>query len=459
MLWCAARCNRFQMPRLFSASNSTRCFHQHQRERQPFSNLANRRVMLTPRSRFRRALCVSATTGHQTPQLVLGIESSFDDTGVGVVDSSGQVKSDVRICQREHHVHTGGTVPRVAGQLHAASLPEALDAAMREAGIEIDELAAVACTVGPGLAPCLSAGLNFARAFCQSSAKPMLPVHHMEAHALTARLTAEAPLPFPFLVLLASGGHCLLLICENVSTFRRLGTTLDDAPGEAFDKVSRAVGLPVGGAELERAAASGDPSAFRFTVPLSSTRSCDFSFAGLKSAVLREVDRQCSVVDPTWSSQLESVRLTSIERAQLTSTVMQRPEMAHIRSAIAASFQRAVCHHIAARTHRAILYCQRHYDLSGLVLSGGVACNEELRVVLTRLAAEYTLQTIVPPPRLCTDNGVMIAWNGVEKLRAGEAGLQGEALSALKYTPKWPLGLDCSANIVGEQIKVPKLKF
>lgn len=198
MLWCAARCNRFQMPRLFSASNSTRCFHQHQRERQPFSNLANKRVMLTPRSRFRRALCVSATTGHQTPQLVLGIESSFDDTGVGVVDSSGQVKSDVRICQREHHVHTGGTVPRVAGQLHAASLPEALDAAMREAGIEIDELAAVACTVGPGLAPCTvfprALGVDIyptnichtnhtCRPFCRTEFCPSLLSEQRQTHA------------------------------------------------------------------------------------------------------------------------------------------------------------------------------------------------------------------------------------------------------------------------------------
>eukprot|EP00037_Helgoeca_nana_P006078 m.56417 g.56417 ORF g.56417 m.56417 type:complete len:542 (+) comp16968_c0_seq1:163-1788(+) len=401
----------------------------------------------------------SAPSLHQ-PLRVLGIESSFDDTGVAIVSASGDsgggdVLGDSRMSQRDQHAHSGGTVPRTAGALHATNLPITLRIALEEAGVGIEEIDAIACTVGPGLAPCLSAGLEFARGLSRIHDKPLIPIHHMEAHALTVRM--DVPLPFPYLVLLASGGHCLLLLCEGVGEFRRLGTTLDDAPGEAFDKVSRALGIIGGGAALEHAAAAGDPTAHRFTVPLAATRSCDFSFAGLKTSALREIDRQCALIDPTWAP-CTAKQPTGLAHALQTAEVMQRPAAAGIRAIIAAAFQRAVCAHIAARTHRALLYCQGRHELSGLVLSGGVACNSALRTQLETLSAQYGVQTHAPDPALCVDNGVMIAWNGIEKLRNGEVGLSGSAVAELRYTPKWPLGADCSNDVSAANIKVPKAR-
>ncbi|XP_065843034.1 tRNA N6-adenosine threonylcarbamoyltransferase, mitochondrial-like [Oscarella lobularis] len=376
---------------------------------------------------------------YATPRVtrVLGIESSCDDTGAAVVDDCGNTLGDAIFSQGHIHRDTGGIVPPTAGKLHSEQLPRVVNEALRKSRTSLQDISAIAVTVGPGLALCLKSGLSFAKDFALKTSKPLVPIHHMEAHALTARMIHK--IQFPFLVLLVSGGHTLLAIAHSVNEFSRLGSTLDDAVGEAFDKVSRMlrlhchseVGHLAGGPAIEELAKRGNADAFKMPLVLQQRRDCDFSFSGLKNAVRRVV------IDE--------------EKSSTPHEPVARCED------IAASFQKAAVRHLVKRTHRAILYCRDvEPDARTLVVSGGVASNSYLREELSIVARQFKFDVVCPPPRLCTDNGIMIAWNGVEKLKSGYNPIFD--FTDLEYKPRWPLGKDISARVIQANIKATLTK-
>jgi N6-L-threonylcarbamoyladenine synthase len=275
--------------------------------------------------------------------------------------------------------------------------------ALTEAGVTLAEIDGVAAAAGPGLIGGLIVGTMMAKGLAWGAGKPFLAVNHLEGHALTARLTDG--IDFPYLLLLVSGGHCQLLVCAGVGRYTRLGTTLDDAAGEAFDKTAKLIGLGYpGGPAIERAAGKGDAERFDLPRPLKGRPGCDFSFSGLKTAV-RHITAQRGGYDPR-------------DRADL-----------------AASVELAICDALADRTVNAITWFRCHYpDGKTLVAAGGVAANGRLRGRLAALAESSGLRFVAPPPALCTDNGAMIAWAGIERLRLGLV----DGLDA-PLRPRWPL--------------------
>uniref|UniRef100_A0A1X7V0T3 N(6)-L-threonylcarbamoyladenine synthase n=2 Tax=Amphimedon queenslandica TaxID=400682 RepID=A0A1X7V0T3_AMPQE len=373
--------------------------------------------------------------------IVLGVETSCDDTGVGVVTSSGAILADSRHSQLAWHQKTGGVNPKVAGKLHREYLGSVMETALRDAGIKMKDVYAVAATVGPGLALSLEAGMDFTKKLVAKENKPFIPVHHMEAHALTACITH--PVSFPFLVLLASGGHCILTVCEGPGKFLRLGECRDDAPGEAFDKIARALRLHThplvsdlsGGRAIEVLAKFGNPEKFPFPRAMSQRLDCMFSFSGIKTHTMRVITSQ-EANDPTGPH----------------SPVLQCED-------ISAASLAAISRHLVTRTQRAILYCiEKWPTLNHLVVSGGVASNLYLRKKLEELASYYGYHFSCPEPSLCTDNGVMIAWAGIEHIKAGLPLMKD--LSTLKFIPKWRLGKDISNVVADERIKVKvKMKY
>lgn len=338
--------------------------------------------------------------------IVLGIETSCDETAAAVVaaTSSGpRVLSNVVRAQQVEHAPYGGVVPEIAARAHLDHVGPVISRALSEAGVTISELDGVAAAAGPGLIGGLIVGTMLAKGIAWAAGKPFLAVNHLEGHALTARLTDQ--LDFPYLLLLVSGGHCQLLVCAGVGQYIRLGTTLDDAAGEAFDKTAKLIGLGYpGGPAIERAARQGDASRFALPRPLKGRPGCDFSFSGLKTAV-RHISAERGCLDPR-------------DRADL-----------------AASVELAICEALADRTANAIAWFRRrHPEGESLVAAGGVAANARLRERLTALADSAGLRFVAPPPALCTDNGVMIAWAGVERLRLGLV----DGLDA-PLRPRWPL--------------------
>lgn len=361
----------------------------------------------------RRVLCTASNISGRD-FLVLGIESSCDDTGVAIVSSSGTILGEALATQAHIHAAWGGVVPKLAQEAHAAAIDSCVEKVFSQAGISASELDAVAVTIGPGLSLCLRIGAMKARQLSTAHPHlPIIPVHHMEAHALVARLPAghlragHATPPssptFPFLCLLVSGGHNLILIVEGVGRYVQLGTTLDDALGEAYDKVARLLGLqliPCGGAALEALARQGDPDSFKYTQPMQKRKTCDFSYAGLKTAVRLSIEQH-----------LGDVELPAPE------TPDQDPNGYRVRANIAASFQRVAVGHLEERCRRAIGWAKEtHPSIQHLVVAGGVASNTFVRSRLSAVTEEYGLTLVCPPPRLCTDNGVMVAWAGIEQL-------------------------------------------
>jgi N6-L-threonylcarbamoyladenine synthase len=322
--------------------------------------------------------------------VILGIETSCDETAAALVDAERRVLSAPLASQEDLHAAYGGVVPEIAARAHVLRLDRLIAQALREAGLGLGDLAAVAATAGPGLIGGLIVGLVTAKTISLVRNLPLLAINHLEGHALTARLTDNVA--FPYLLLLVSGGHCQLLIVEGVGRYRRLGTTVDDALGEAFDKVAKMLGLGFpGGPAVERAAAQGDPTRFPFPRPLQGQPGCHFSFSGLKTAVRHAV------------LGLGAAALAPRNLADLC-----------------ASFQAAAAASVVDRTRRAIdLFRERHPHGDTLVVAGGVAANAVLRAALAALAAETGLRLIAPPPHLCGDNAVMIAWAGQERLALG----------------------------------------
>jgi N6-L-threonylcarbamoyladenine synthase len=340
---------------------------------------------------------------------VLGIESSCDETAVAVLDADGRVLADLVLSQQREHAPYGGVVPEIAARAHLAHLPDLVREAMTRADIGFGELAGVAASGGPGLIGGLIVGSGVAKGIALAAGIPYLAINHLEAHALTARLPGLVPggAAFPYLLLLVSGGHCQCVAVEGVGRHTRLGGTLDDAVGEAFDKVAKLLGLPwPGGPALERLAVAGDGARFAFPRPLLGRAGCDFSFSGLKTAVAQEVARR------------PAGALDSRDAAD-----------------IAASFQRAVAEVLADRAGNAIdAFAERHPAGRLLVVAGGVAANAAVRTTLEAVAESRGFRLLAPPPRLCTDNAVMVAWAGIERLRLGLA-------DPLDFAPRprWPL--------------------
>jgi N6-L-threonylcarbamoyladenine synthase len=324
------------------------------------------------------------------PLTVLGIETSCDETSAAVVlrkpDGTGRILSNVVLSQVADHAPFGGVVPEIAARAHLAHLDGVVHKAMSEARVSFADMDAVAATAGPGLIGGVLTGLMTAKAIALAAGIPLYAVNHLEGHALTPGLT-EGLRP-PYLMLLVSGGHTQLVSINAVGEYVRLGTTIDDALGEAFDKTAKLLGLGYpGGPEVERAARNGDAGRFAFPVPLKGRDDCNFSFSGLKTAV-----RQAAVAAQPLDEQ----------------TV----------SDICASFQRSACEAVADRVQRAMAMFDRLQPGIGrkvLVASGGVAANTALRTSLEQVCASHGFELSVPPVALCTDNAAMIAWAGAEQ--------------------------------------------
>ena len=313
--------------------------------------------------------------------LILGLESSCDESAASLVTADRQILAHCLAGQEAAHQPFGGVVPEIAARAHVETLPTLVEQALDEAGVRLADVDAIAATAGPGLIGGVMVGLVTGKALALSANKPLVAVNHLEGHALSPMLT-EPDLAFPYLLLLVSGGHCQLLLVEGVGAYRRLATTIDDAAGEAFDKTAKLLGLGYpGGPAVERSAEGGDPKAVPLPRPLVGSAEPHFSFAGLKSAVLRAVESgRYSVED------------------------------------LAASFQQAVVDCLADRTARALAAAPQ---ATALVVAGGVAANTPIRTALKDLAGARGLPFVAPPLWLCTDNAAMIAWAGALRFEAG----------------------------------------
>lgn len=334
--------------------------------------------------------------------LVLGIESSCDETAAALVDGERRIIAQRIASQDAEHAPYGGVVPEIAARAHADRLAPLIAAVLEEADVTLADCDAIAATAGPGLIGGVMVGLVTAKALAMASDTPLLAINHLEGHALSPRL-ADADLAFPYLLLLVSGGHCQLLLVEAVGEYRRLATTIDDALGEAFDKTAKLLGLGYpGGPAVEKLALGGVPAAVPLPRPLKGSKEPHFSFAGLKSAVLRAV---------------ESGNYSDAD--------------------IAASFQQAAVDCLLDRTRRALGAIDTP---RALVVAGGVAANRTVRGALEALAAEHDMRFVAPPLQLCTDNAAMIAWAGIERLPSG----QFDPLDVIAR-PRWPLDPDAEA--------------
>ncbi|MDE1900681.1 MAG: tRNA (adenosine(37)-N6)-threonylcarbamoyltransferase complex transferase subunit TsaD [Alphaproteobacteria bacterium] len=332
--------------------------------------------------------------------LLLGIETSCDDTGIGIVDSTRTIRADIVASQLADHKPYGGVVPEIAARAHLDVIDGAITRAMADANITFADLSGIAATTGPGLIGGVMVGAMAGKAIAAVRRLPFIAVNHLEAHALTPRLTGD--IPFPYLLLLASGGHCQLVFVRGVGDYRVLGRTIDDAIGECFDKCAKLLGLGYpGGPLIEQAARNGDPSAFALPRPMVGRANCDFSFSGLKTAVR-----------------------TAVQGRDITPALVAN---------MAASLQAAIADSVADRARHAFAMLENEKP-AAFVTAGGAAANQSLRARLAAVAAANNVPFDAPPARLCTDNGVMVAWAGLERLRLGLT----DALDT-PARPRWPL--------------------
>jgi N6-L-threonylcarbamoyladenine synthase len=332
--------------------------------------------------------------------IVLGIETSCDETAAAVVRDDRTILSNVLVSQIPGHQPYGGVVPEKAARAHLDHLQPMIEQALQDAEVSLDDLDGIAVTAGPGLIGGVLVGVMTAKAIAAAKNLPFIAVNHLEGHALTARLTHD--LPFPFLLLLISGGHSQFLEVTGVGKYRLLGSTIDDAVGEAFDKVARLFGLNYpGGPALEKLALTGNGKRFDLPRPLKGRPGCDFSFSGLKTAVRTMAEKHT-------------------------------PLSPQARADLAASFQEAVADCLEERAKNAFQMLQK--PVQHFVVAGGVAANAALRARLSTLCDAHGFQFIAPPIGLCTDNAAMIAWVGIEKLRLGHK-------DGLDFVPRprWPL--------------------
>lgn len=334
---------------------------------------------------------------------VMGIESSCDETACAIVSDKREILSSVVWSQYDEHRRFGGVVPEIAARAHLEQIDLIVKETLDKSGLSFSDLSAVSVAGGPGLIGGVIVGVMTAKSIALAHQLPFVAVNHLEGHALMARLTND--IEFPYLLLLVSGGHCQILAVLGPNKYERLGGTIDDSAGEAFDKVAKMlqVGYP-GGPNMERAAKNGDDKRFDLPRPMKGKNNCDFSFSGLKTAVRHQLEKM-----PELSEQ-------------------DKCDMA-------ASFQTAVVESVIDRLKRAIdIFKAKYPNGKHLVVSGGVASNTALRTALQNLADKKKLQFAAPPVKLCTDNGVMIAWAGLERFRLG-------LTNTLDFRPRprWPL--------------------
>ncbi|UZD90751.1 tRNA (adenosine(37)-N6)-threonylcarbamoyltransferase complex transferase subunit TsaD [Cognatishimia activa] len=352
---------------------------------------------------------------------ILGLESSCDDTAAAILRQTGddpvQILSSVVHGQNDLHAAFGGVVPEIAARAHAEKLDICVEEALAESGVALKDIDAIAVTAGPGLIGGVMSGVMCAKGLAAGLGTPLVGVNHLAGHALTPRLTDQVA--FPYLMLLVSGGHCQFLIARGPEDFTRLGGTIDDAPGEAFDKTARLLGLPQpGGPSVEKAAKLGDPKRFAFPRPLMDRPGCDLSFSGLKTALLRARDAIVA----------EKGGLTEQDRNDLC-----------------ASFQAAVVDVLGKKTARAIAtYLEEAPTEPLLAVAGGVAANTPIRAGLETVCADNGLAFTAPPLALCTDNAAMIAYAGMERFKAGK-----QDDMRLVARPRWPLDKSAPALLGG----------
>ena len=335
--------------------------------------------------------------------LILGIETSCDETAAAVVSDAKEIRSNVVLSQIADHIPYGGVVPEIAARAHLDHIESVIAKALHDANATLADIDAIAVTGGPGLIGGVIVGVMTGKAIASVQNKPFIAVNHLEGHALTVRLTSDVP--FPFLLLLVSGGHCQFLMVKNVGDYQKLGGTVDDALGEAFDKTAKMLGLDYpGGPAVEKLARDGNERAYKFPTPMKGREGCDFSFSGLKTAVRLKI-QEFGVLDEQQKAD------------------------------ICASFQFTAGESICDRTRNAMQLFSSHYpNGKHFVLAGGVAANHYLRGRLETVAAEFGMTLVAPPVKLCTDNAAMIAWAGLERFRLG-------MVDGLDFEPRarWPL--------------------
>ncbi|KAF5731652.1 hypothetical protein HS088_TW18G00336 [Tripterygium wilfordii] len=359
--------------------------------------------------------------------VVLGIETSCDDTAAAVVKSNGEILSQVVSSQAELLAKYGGVAPKMAEEAHSLVIDQVVQETLDKANLTERDLSAVAVTIGPGLSLCLRVGVRKARKIAGCFNLPIIGIHHMEAHALVARLM-ERDLQFPFMALLISGGHNLLILARDLGQYIQLGTTIDDAIGEAYDKSAKWLGLDLrrsGGPAIEELAREGDAQSIKFSIPMKQHKDCNFSYAGLKTQVRLAIESQKINAEIPISSASTQDRSS--------------------RADIAASFQRVAVLHLEERCERAIQWAKKmEPSLKYMVVSGGVASNQYVRTQLDQVVKRSNLQLVCPPPSLCTDNGVMVAWTGIEHFRMGRFDPPPPADEPEDFVydlrPRWPLG-------------------
>ena len=339
--------------------------------------------------------------------IILGIETTCDETAAAVVertvDGKGRILSNVVLSQISEHAEFGGVVPEIAARAHVEALNSIIAKAMNEARVSFAALDGIAAAAGPGLVGGVIVGLTMAKAIALVHGKPLMAVNHLEAHALTARLTDATP--FPYCLFLASGGHTQILGVRGVGDYLRLGGTLDDAIGEAFDKTAKLLGLGYpGGPLVEKEAAHGDPERFALPRPMTGRQDANFSLSGLKTAL-----------------RLEAEKIAPLSHGDVAD--------------LCASFQQAVGEVVVDRLRMGLhMFRDQIGTPTALVCAGGVAANQAIRKVLHRVAFEVGISLVAPPPALCTDNGAMIAWAGAERLALGLTDTLATAPRA-----RWPL--------------------
>ncbi|MEC7701241.1 MAG: tRNA (adenosine(37)-N6)-threonylcarbamoyltransferase complex transferase subunit TsaD [Pseudomonadota bacterium] len=364
---------------------------------------------------------------------VLGIESSCDDTGVAIIRDDGHICANMLASQYVEHEEFGGVVPEIAARAHLEQMDRLIIAAMKEADLDFKDLSAIAATCGPGLIGGVMVGMMAGKAIAAAHDLPFIAVNHLEAHLLTARLTNTVEMPY--LCLLVSGGHTQILVAEDIDRYKRFGTTLDDALGEAFDKTAKMMGLPYpGGPHMQklaqdyqaRCAENGqDPNAiiakYDLPLPLTHQKNLDFSFSGLKTAMRKHIDA-------------------------IDSDIIEQ----HDAEELAYAFHQAVIKVLEKKLTRAIAMFKENYGdtldaqniTPSLVVAGGVAANSYIRAALEDLTAAHNMTLIAPPVKLCSDNGAMIAWAGIERFKRG---LVNELDFAAR--PRWPLDPDAEKRI------------
>ncbi|MEO1143023.1 MAG: tRNA (adenosine(37)-N6)-threonylcarbamoyltransferase complex transferase subunit TsaD [Pseudomonadota bacterium] len=356
--------------------------------------------------------------GNSSP--ILGIETSCDETAAAVVvrDESGKPKilSNIVLSQIDDHAEFGGVVPEIAARAHLSALDGIIQTALNKAEIELDDVSGIGVTSGPGLIGGLMVGLMTAKAIAASKSIPFIGVNHLEGHALTARLTNN--IPYPYMLLLVSGGHSQLLLVEGLGKYKRIATTIDDAVGETFDKTAKLLGLGFpGGPNIEKAAVNGDANRFRFPKPLSGKETLNMSFSGLKTAIRQEAQKHAPLSEQDISD-------------------------------LCASMQSVVAKILENRCERAMA---ANHQIETLVVAGGVAANSEIRDRLSNLCARNSWQLVAPPIKLCTDNAAMIAWAALEHLEKGEC-----SQLNISARSRWPLDQD-STTVVGSGRKGAKV--